>query len=235
MKLFKKSLTIADSPACKVQASSLKLEFFNTALTGTGDKFLAPCLIVLAAVFLTSSLLTTALAQPYTVDTKESVVTWKGSMAFAGQGEHVGYVSISAGDLTVERGQLISGKVEIDMNTIADKVHGSKNGLVDHLKDADFFDVKKYPFSTFAITGVTPTTGRNVTVTGNLTIKGITHEVSFPATTVVNGNVFNAIGKMTIDRTKWDVRYKSGKFFSDLADEAIADDIEFEMTIVAKK
>jgi hypothetical protein len=45
----------------------------------------------------------------------------------------------------------------------------------------------------------------------------------------------NANGKVTIDRTKWDIRYRSGKFFANLADEAISDDIEFEMKIVAKK
>jgi len=51
----------------------------------------------------------------------------------------------------------------------------------------------------------------------------------------VKDGAVNASGKLSIDRTRWDVRYQSGKFFDNLADEAISDTIEFEMKIVAKK
>jgi hypothetical protein len=50
----------------------------------------------------------------------------------------------------------------------------------------------------------------------------------------VRDGIFKASGKLVIDRTKWDVRYKSGKFFDNLKDQAISDDIEFHITIVAK-
>jgi polyisoprenoid-binding protein YceI len=173
--------------------------------------------------------------EKYVIMNKESVVTWKGSMAFAGKGEHIGYVSISKGELIMDKNQMTGGSVVLDMTTITDKVHGSDNSLIDHLKDPDFFDVKKFPIAVFVITNVAAATGGTVDVTGNLTIKGITNAITFPATLDVKTESVTASGKVTIDRTKWDVRYKSGKFFSDLADEAIADDIEFDMKIVAKR
>ena len=131
-------------------------------------------------------------------------------------GRNTGYVYISKGELMIEKGQLVGGTVEVDMNTIEDKDHRSDNNLVNHLKDPDFFDVKKFPFSTIAITRVESTNNENKTVTGNLTIKGITHPVTFPAKIEVKGGIVKANGKLVIDRTKWDVRYKSEKFFINL-------------------
>ena len=168
------------------------------------------------------------------IDTKESVVTWKGSMLF-GSNSHKGYVYISKGELMIEDGQLMGGTVEVDMNTIEDEKHGRDNGLVKHLKDPDFFDVQKFPFSTFAITRVASINAKDKEITGNLTIKGITHPVTFPTKMEVTDSTIKANGRLVIDRTKWGVRYKSGKFFDNLADETIADSIEFNIKIVAKK
>jgi polyisoprenoid-binding protein YceI len=168
------------------------------------------------------------------IDTKESVVTWKGSNLI-GSNSHTGYVYISKGELMIENGQLTGGTVEVDMNTIEDKNHGSDNKLVYHLKDPDFFEVKKFPFSTIAITRVASINGENKKVTGNLTIKGITHPVTFPAQMEIKDGIVKADGKLVIDRTLWDVRYKSGKFYDNLADQAMSDSIEFHIKIVAKK
>jgi polyisoprenoid-binding protein YceI len=168
----------------------------------------------------------------FIIDTKESVVAWTGSSV---HGKHTGYVYISKGESMIENGQLVGGTVEVGMSTIEDDDHRSDNNLIKHLKDADFFDVKKFPFSTIAITKVESINGENKKVTGNLTIKGITHPVTFPAKIEVKGGIVKANGKLVIDRTKWDVRYKSGKFFDNLKDQAIADSIEFQIEIVAKK
>ena len=173
--------------------------------------------------------------EKYVIDKKESVITWKCSMVFAHKGGHTGYVSIQKGELMTEKGQLVGGAVEVDMNTIADEHHQSDNNLVEHLKSLDFFDVKTFPSAAFGITQVASADGGNINVTGILIIKGITHEVTFPANMEVKGGVVHANGKLTIDRTKWDVRYGSGKFFDCFADKAISDDIEFDMKIVAKK
>jgi polyisoprenoid-binding protein YceI len=166
------------------------------------------------------------------IDTKESVVAWKGSSV---EGAHTGYVYISKGELMIENGQLMGGAVEVDMSTIEGDDHRSDNNLIKHLKDADFFDVKKFPFSTIAITRVALITVEDKEITGNLTIKGITHPVTFPVKMEMKDGIVKASGKLVIDRTLWDVRYKSGKFFDNLKDQAIADSIEFNIKIVAKK
>lgn len=166
------------------------------------------------------------------IDTKESVVTWKGANSF---GSHEGDVYISKGELMIENGQLTGGTVEIDMNTIGEKTFGSSSGLVKHLKSPDFFDVRKFPASAIAITGVASINDEDKSITGNLTIKGITHPVTFPAKVAIKDGIVNANGKLVIDRTKWDVRYNSGKFYDNLADETISDSIEFNIKIAAKK
>lgn len=169
----------------------------------------------------------------YIIDTNESEVTWKGSMLI-GTNSHTGYVYISKGILMVNNGRLTAGNLEVDMNTIEDESHRSDNSLIDHLKDPDFFDVKKFPLSTFSITRVTSINGEDKQVTGNLTIKSITQPVSFPAKMEVTDAMVKANGKLVIDRTKWDIRYKSGKFYDLLADQTMSDSIEFHINIVAK-
>ena len=81
----------------------------------------------------------------------------------------------------IDNGQLVGGTVEVDMSTIEGDDHRSDNNLIKHLKDADFFDVKKFPFSTIAISRVASINVEDNEITGDLTIKGITHPVSFPA------------------------------------------------------
>lgn len=165
------------------------------------------------------------------VDAKQSVVQYKGSKLIGDS--HSGYVYISKGELLMEGGQLTGGTVEVDMNTIADIEHGSKNGLVDHLKSPDFFDVPKFPFAYMVITKVSTVNATEKEVTGNLTIKGITHPVTFPATVEIKDDGLYANAKLIIDRTKWGVRYDSGKFFDLVKDKIISDDIEFIIKIVA--
>ena len=166
------------------------------------------------------------------IDTKETVVAWKGSSI---KGAHTGYVYISQGELMIENGQLTGGTVEVDMSTIEGDDHRADNNLIKHLKDADFFDVKKFPFSTIAITRVTSLNDGNKEISGNLAIKGITHEVIFPANIEVQDGMVKANGRLVIDRTLWGIRYNSGKFFANLADRTISDSIEFNIKIVAKK
>jgi len=172
--------------------------------------------------------------QKYRVDTKESVVTWQGSMLLDIEQEHKGYVYISKGELIIEKGKLVGGRAEINMNTIEYKDKESKNTPVNHLKSPDYFDVGKFPVSTIAITKVESVRGQTV-VTGDLTIKGVTHPVTFPAKIEVKDAIVKANGKLIIDRTDWGIRYKSGKFYDILADEIVSDNIEFHIKIVAKK
>ena len=170
----------------------------------------------------------------FPIDTKQSVVQWKGSMQFV-DNSHSGFVYILKGELMIENNQLVGGMAEIDMNTIEDDKHGKDNNLVNHLKDPDFFDVKKFPFASIALTRVSKKNEDLREISGNLTIKGITHPVSFPASVELHNGIVNANGKLVIDRSKWDVRYKSGKFFDNLADQTMSDSIAFDIKIVAGK
>lgn len=173
--------------------------------------------------------------EKYMIDTTESIVTWQGSMLFDFKEEHIGYVHLSKGDLMTDKGQLVGGTVEIDMNTIEYADKANTNTPIKHLKSADYFDVEKFPTSTFTITKVDSVIRDNIKVTGNLTIKGVTNPVTFLARIEVKDGIVKAKGKLIFDRTKWGIRYASGKFYDNLADQAVSDDVILLIEIVAKK
>jgi polyisoprenoid-binding protein YceI len=166
------------------------------------------------------------------IDTNLSVITWKGANSF---GTHTGYVRISKGRLMMEDGQLVGGTVEVDMTTIEDENHDSDNGLIQHLKDPDFFNVAKFPVAAIVITKVAPKNAEEKAITGNLTIKSMTHPVSFPARIEVKDGLVTATGKLVIDRTRWGVHYGSGKLFDNFKNEIISDDIEFNVKLVGRQ
>lgn len=164
----------------------------------------------------------------FEIDTKESKVYWTGKKV---SGEHTGHLLIGAGTVYLENNKVVAANVKMDMNTIVctdlEGEWGDK--LVAHLKNDDFFSVDKFPQAVFTIKSV-----KSGNVVGDLTIKGITHEVSFPAEVSVNGNTVTASGTASIDRTKYDIRYGSGKFFSDLGDKMILDEFEIKFDLKAK-
>lgn len=163
------------------------------------------------------------------VDTKASKVYWTGKKV---TGEHTGYVMIEAGSVVVKDGKIHNAEVKMDMSTIesTDMQGEWKDKLDGHLKSEDFFSVEKHPVATFKVKSVS-TSG---VVKGDLTIKGITHEVEFPVETKMVDGTLTANGTATLDRTKWDIRFRSGKFFTDLGDNLIYDDFEIKFDLVAK-
>lgn len=170
----------------------------------------------------------------FQIDTKASKVHWTGKKV---TGEHTGYISVSNGQLMVDKNNLTGAKVNIDMNTIVCtdlKDEGTNGKFVGHLKSDDFFSVEKNPITTFEITSVKPASNGEYSVKGNLTIKGKTNEISFPAKVIVANGTVKANGTAKIDRTKWDIRYGSGKFFEGLGDKMIYDEFEITFDIVAK-
>ena len=102
---------------------------------------------------------------------------------------------------------------------IADPSTNAK--LIGHLKSDDFFSVEKNNTATFEITNIKVISAKKVTITGNMSIKGITNEQSFEATTSLVGGKMNITGIMKIDRTKYKVVYGSGSVFDDLGDKMI--------------
>jgi len=169
----------------------------------------------------------------YKVDNDGSKLTW---LAKKATGEHNGSVKVSNGSFTVDNNTLKTGSFDIDTRTItvADLTDESANTkLVGHLKSDDFFSAEKFPKANFVISSAAKTTGNQYNVKGKLTIKGITNEVSFPAVIDVNGKKLTANAKITIDRTKYDIKFRSKNFFENLGDKVIYDDFDIDVALVA--
>lgn len=171
----------------------------------------------------------------YTVDKSASTLQWVGRKV---TGEHSGTINISNGKLIWNGQTLKGGSFEVDMaslaNTdLADADYNQK--LVSHLKSEDFFATEKYPKATFVITKVREAGKNQSQVTGDLTIKGVTKEVSFPATVQVEGNNLVARAKILVDRTQYGIKYGSGSFFDNLGDKAIDNEFELNVALVATK
>jgi polyisoprenoid-binding protein YceI len=175
-----------------------------------------------------------SVAQDFKVNTSQSAVKWNGKKV---TGEHYGTIKLKSGDLKVANGQVTGGNFEMDMNSMVceDLTNQDMNArLIGHLKSDDFFSVEKHGTSKFVLTNVKKVSGNEYEFTGNLTIKGITHPVTFKANTEVTGNQLKANGKITVDRTKYDIKFRSGKFFSDLGDNLIYDDFTLDFNLTAQ-
>ncbi len=171
----------------------------------------------------------------YKVDKQKSKLEWNAKKV---TGAHNGNINLSDGKLISDGKNVTGGTFSIDMTSITDKDltdAGYNEKLVTHLKSDDFFSSAKFPASTFVITKITHATGGKATVKGNLTIKGITKELEFPATIKTSGNTITAQGKMKVDRTKYDIKYGSGSFFDNLGDKAIDNEFELDVEIIATK
>ena len=120
------------------------------------------------------------------------------------------------------------------MNTITvDDLEGDMQaGLLKHLQGDDFFSVAAHPTSTFTITTVKELAPNSYEVTGDLTIKGISNPVTFVASVDATTMTFTA--PIVIDRTLWDIKFRSLKFFSDVADKAIDDTITYDVTLTVQ-
>jgi len=186
-------------------------------------------------LFLLNSFISVAQVE-FKADTEASVLNWKG---FKPTSDHYGTVNVKNGFFTVKDKQIISGEFEIDMTSIidldmdADSEYNAK--LVNHLKSEDFFNVGKYPEASFKVIE-TKTKGDKTIITGDLTIKGITHSIAVPVS-VKNeeGNLYVKSEKFKIDRSKWDIKFKSKSFFSDLGDNFIYNEMELSFTVTARK
>ncbi|PJJ59204.1 YceI family protein [Hymenobacter chitinivorans] len=176
----------------------------------------------------------------YKVQPQLSTLGWVGKKV---TGQHSGTIQFKSGDVEVKGAQITGGTFVIDMNSlkVTDITDADTNGkLMGHLRSDDFFSIDKNATSTFKITKITPIKGaaadaNNATVTGNLTIKGITKPISFPAKIGVKNGVAAASGTATIDRTQFDIKYGSKSFFESIGDKAIDNDFTLSFNVIAKQ
>ena len=179
-------------------------------------------LITLFVITLSAGMLN---AQTYTADVSKSILKWHGEKV---TGEHFGNINLKEGALEITSDQITKGRFVIDMTSITntdltDATYNKK--LVDHLKSDDFFGVSKHPEAVIEIVKSTRFINNEATMDANLTIKNITHPVTFKVKR--DGTAYHA--EIVVDRSKYDVRYGSGSFFDGLGDKMIYD--EFTMTV----
>jgi polyisoprenoid-binding protein YceI len=169
---------------------------------------------------------------PFVVDAAKSTCKWTGKKV---TGSHWGNIKVANGVIYTENGNVKNGNVNIDMNSIEVKdMEAAKGGdkLLGHLKSDDFFSTAKNPTAKLEIKSVTAAAS-GVTCVADLTIKGITKEITFPATISYMDNVMIVAADFKIDRTKWDIKYGSGSFFENLGNKAIDNDFEVSVKIEA--
>ena len=193
----------------------------------------------------------TAEGSAFNIDTTTSKIKWIATKVSA---YHVGSIHIKSGVLNVKDSTVTGGKFLLDMNSIlvtgpAGSDAGMNAKLLGHLKSPDFFDVITNPEATFVITDVKPFAGTvkdstdprqaeiseykvadpTHTVSGNLTIKGISKNITFPAKITITGSTVDAVAKFNIDRSQWNIVYP-GK-----PDDLIRNDIHLGLSIKASK
>lgn len=176
------------------------------------------------------------------VDTEKSEVKWTGRKVLV-KSAHTGTIKVKSGELEWKDNTITKGNFVIDMASLSNtdlKGNPKQADLEGHLKSADFFEVSKYPESKFVITSVKvlptpPAVGPTHEITGDLTLKGETHSVTFPAAVTKTDKGAEAVANFKLDRTVWNVKYGSDKFFTGLGDKVIANDIELALKIIANK
>ncbi|ALM20339.1 lipid-binding protein [Nonlabens sp. MIC269] len=175
-------------------------------------------------------------AVTYTIDTEASNIAWVGSKPTE---DHTGNISLKSGMVKVNGETLESGEFVIDMTSIevtdleGDKAASLKAHLEGTVEDqqTDFFNTPEYPTAKFVVTGI-----EDSTLSGNLTLKDVTKNVSFPVTVKYEGDKMMLDSEeFTINRTDWGIKYGSGTFFDIAANKAISDDIKLTVNLVGTK
>lgn len=184
-------------------------------------KTFAIALLVVAGSF-------SATAQEKKVDVSKSKISWVGKKV---TGQHEGTIGLSEGSLTFKKDVLVNGNFTVDMNsiTVTDlKAGEGKEKLEGHLKADDFFGTAKFPTAKIVFKSIGKKSNGVYAVTADLTIKGITNPVKFNITVGKD----TATAALKVDRTKFDIKYKSANFFEGLGDNVIND--EFELAVDLK-
>jgi len=151
-------------------------------------------------------------------------------------------VPVKTGEVVLNGETIASGSFGIDLSGVkVTDIPDPKNNakLVGHLRSPDFFASELFPTAQFTIDSAVPMvkplpTGENTTIKGTLSIKGISKSVEFPAQVAIKDGVAEARGKAKLDRTQWDIRYGSGKFFQGLGDKLIYDEFEVDFALKGK-
>lgn len=172
----------------------------------------------------------------YQIVSEESQLMWTGKNITGYK--HVGTIAVKRGFIEFNEDGIASATVVADMTQIDETAmeDGDKESkLIGHLKSDDFFAVDQYPEAKFVFSSSQDLeTGQDVV--GEFTVRGITQKETAKVILTTSGDDMVVVtGTMIFDRTKYNVRYGSGKFFDDLGDDLIKDSITIKMKLKAKK
>ncbi|SNR48318.1 YceI family protein [Flavobacterium sp. ov086] len=170
----------------------------------------------------------------FKIVSSNSNVEWTGKKV---TGAHNGTIGIKEGNFILNGGKVKGGNIVINTSTIKilDITDPATNEqFAGHLASDDFFSIEKFPTATFDILSVKEVSSDTYYLEGNLTIKDISHVVGFEANVENIENAITLSGKLVIDRTKYDIRFRSGNFFKDLGDTLIYNDFELDFNISAQ-
>lgn len=173
-------------------------------------------------------------AQNFEIVSTKSIIDWVGRKV---TGAHNGTIDIKQGTLSFSDDTLTGGNFIIDTTSIKilDVTDLATNEqFAGHLASDDFFNSKQHPKALFVIRSAKPTGGKGYRIEGELTIKGITHPVGFDAQIEHADGTVTASGKVVVDRTKYEMKFRSGNFFKDLGDTLIYNDFDLNVKITAK-
>lgn len=173
------------------------------------------------------------------ISIEESEIKWEGRKTLVPNYADSGTLSFQSGEFFINDGVVVGGRAIFDMNSIEVLSTGilrNEDVLKNHLKSDDFFSVENYPTAELVIKEITPVAGQSeqFTLSGVLTMKGITQNVSFPARVSYENGRVEIQGKTDLDRTLWDIRFGSNKFFDNLANNVIDDFFSVEFKVVAE-
>jgi polyisoprenoid-binding protein YceI len=162
-------------------------------------------------------------------DTTKTKLLWLGEKV---TGQHTGTINLQSGWLNWQDNKIVSGEFNIDMASLKETENNER--LLGHLKSDDFFGVAKYPLAKLVITGSTPFDKGSGVVSGTLTIKDVTNPIEFKATMQKKDDGTWFFANITVDRTKYNIRYGSGSFFDNLGDKTIYDEFKLKVNLMVK-
>lgn len=172
------------------------------------------------------------------INLEDSSIQWTGRNLL---NKHWGSVGLKSGRLNFQNNQLTQGEIILNLTDLkcADLADSPLHDvLIAHLHNDDFLDLEKFPTAKLTIQSSSPTGenypgAQNLKIEAQLTVKDITHPLTFEAAAgITPDGKAAAQAKFSIDRTKWGINYGSGKLFHRLGGHLVNDHIEFDVKII---